>query len=59
MNGSSPAWKSNPLHPHYTAAAKAIKYVYKTDPDLTREGGSIPVAITFQVFVCTFSARFF
>ncbi|XKL60005.1 hypothetical protein PGB90_001021 [Kerria lacca] len=48
MNGSSPAWKSNPLHPHYTAAAKAIKYVYKTDPDLTREGGSIPVAITFQ-----------
>ncbi|KAH1008817.1 hypothetical protein HUJ05_009337 [Dendroctonus ponderosae] len=45
--GGSP-WTENPSHPHYTAAVKATKYVYNVDPDLTREGGSIPVTLTLQ-----------
>lgn len=30
------------------AASKAIEKVFKVTPDLTREGGSIPVTLTFQ-----------
>lgn len=30
------------------AAAKAVETVYKIKPDLTREGGSIPVTLSFQ-----------
>jgi nonspecific dipeptidase len=41
-------WTENPNHPHYQAAAKATKYVYKVEPDFTREGGSIPVTLTLQ-----------
>lgn len=41
-------WSEDPNHPHYQAAKKATKHVYKTDPDMTREGGSIPVTITLQ-----------
>ncbi|KAJ8950159.1 hypothetical protein NQ314_008012 [Rhamnusium bicolor] len=41
-------WTENPSHPHYGAAIKATRYVYNVDPDLTREGGSIPVTLTFQ-----------
>ncbi|XP_058790624.1 cytosolic non-specific dipeptidase [Phymastichus coffea] len=41
-------WSSNPDHPHYVAARLATKHVYKVDPDITREGGSIPVTLTFQ-----------
>ena len=29
------------------AAIKATEHVYKVKPDLTREGGSIPVTLTF------------
>lgn len=46
-HGGAP-WKEDPFHPHYTAAIKATKHVYNVDPDLTREGGSIPVTLTFQ-----------
>lgn len=42
------SWTENPDHPHYIAARKATKHVYKVDPDLCREGGSIPVTVTFQ-----------
>lgn len=49
LPGAAPAWKSNPDHPHYEAASKAVQYVYNIVPDFTREGGSIPVALTFQV----------
>ena len=31
-----------------TAGAAAIKRVFGVDPDFTREGGSIPVTISFQ-----------
>ncbi|KAK0077279.1 hypothetical protein PV325_004176 [Microctonus aethiopoides] len=46
-HGGKP-WTENPRHPHYLAARKATKYVYGVDPDLSREGGSIPVTLTFQ-----------
>lgn len=41
-------WTENPNHPHYQAAAKATRHVYKVVPDFTREGGSIPVTLTLQ-----------
>jgi acetylornithine deacetylase/succinyl-diaminopimelate desuccinylase-like protein len=37
------AWLSDPNHPNYEAAAKAIERVYGSKPDYTREGGSIPI----------------
>lgn len=30
------------------AASKAVEKVFKVKPDFTREGGSIPVTLTFQ-----------
>ncbi|XP_013763574.1 cytosolic non-specific dipeptidase-like, partial [Pundamilia nyererei] len=42
------AWVSDFNHPHYMAGRKAIKTVFGVEPDLTREGGSIPVTLTFQ-----------
>jgi len=41
-------WVSDFNHPHYQAGCKATKRVYGMEPDFTREGGSIPVALTFQ-----------
>lgn len=41
-------WLSSPDHPNYVAAAKAVETVYNVKPDLTREGGSIPVTLSFQ-----------
>jgi len=41
-------WLSDPDHPNYIAGAQATKMVYGVDPDLTREGGSIPVTLTLQ-----------
>jgi len=41
-------WLSDPDHPNYIAGSKATKMVYGVDPDLTREGGSIPVTLTLQ-----------
>lgn len=41
-------WMSDPNHPHYQAGRKAMKTVFGVEPDLTREGGSIPVTLTFQ-----------
>ena len=48
-------WMSDTNHPNYEAGRKATKYVYGVEPDLTREGGSIPVTLVLQVkdsFVC-------
>jgi nonspecific dipeptidase len=47
VHGGKP-WTEDPNHPHYVAASKATKHVYKVDPDMTREGGSIPVTLTLQ-----------
>ncbi|KAG2220198.1 hypothetical protein INT45_005371 [Circinella minor] len=41
-------WLASPEHWSYVAAAKAVERVYKVKPDLTREGGSIPITLTFQ-----------
>jgi len=41
-------WVSDPDHPNYVAGRNATKMVYGVDPDLTREGGSIPVTISLE-----------
>ncbi|KAJ2336152.1 hypothetical protein GGI00_000991 [Coemansia sp. RSA 2681] len=41
-------WYSSPNHPNFVAAARATERVYGVTPDLTREGGSIPVTLTFE-----------
>jgi Cys-Gly metallodipeptidase DUG1 len=41
-------WVASPNHPNFTAAAKAVERVWGVKPDLTREGGSIPVTLTFE-----------
>lgn len=46
-HGGKP-WTEDPKHPHYQAGIRATKYVYNVEPDLTREGGSIPVTLTLQ-----------
>lgn len=37
------SWLSDPKHPNYAAAARAIEKVYGVPPDYSREGGSIPI----------------
>ncbi|XP_070562901.1 cytosolic non-specific dipeptidase-like [Ptychodera flava] len=46
-HGGKP-WVSDFNHPHYMAGRRAMKTVFGVEPDLTREGGSIPVTLTFQ-----------
>lgn len=41
-------WVSDPFNASFTAAAKATKMVYGVEPDFTREGGSIPITLTFE-----------
>lgn len=41
-------WVASPKHWNFTAAAKAVENVWGVQPDLTREGGSIPVTLTFE-----------
>jgi hypothetical protein len=43
MTNGAVAWLSDPRHPNFEAAAKAIEKVYGVAPDYTREGGSIPI----------------
>lgn len=47
MEGANP-WLANYDHWNFRAAKIATQAVYKKDPDFTREGGSIPVTLTFQ-----------
>lgn len=46
-HGGKP-WTEDPQHPHYLAGKRATQHVYKVEPDMTREGGSIPVTLTLQ-----------
>ncbi|OWF54759.1 cytosolic non-specific dipeptidase-like isoform X2 [Mizuhopecten yessoensis] len=46
-HGGKP-WVSDYNDPNFVAGRKAMKTVYGVEPDLTREGGSIPVTLTFQ-----------
>jgi Cys-Gly metallodipeptidase DUG1 len=41
-------WVASPKHWNFSAASKAVKEVFGVEPDMTREGGSIPVTITFE-----------
>lgn len=41
-------WVASPNHWNFTAAAKATERVWGVKPDFTREGGSIPVTLTFE-----------
>ncbi|PHH76690.1 hypothetical protein CDD80_1328 [Ophiocordyceps camponoti-rufipedis] len=41
-------WKASPKHWNFSAAAKATERVWGVEPDFTREGGSIPVTLTFE-----------
>ncbi|BFZ65275.1 hypothetical protein YB2330_006440 [Saitoella coloradoensis] len=41
-------WVASPDHWNYRAAATAVESVFGVSPDLTREGGSIPVTLTFE-----------
>jgi len=45
--GAGKPWVADHRHWNFEAAKRATKAVYKQDPDLTREGGSIPVTLTF------------
>ncbi|KLO15516.1 CNDP dipeptidase [Schizopora paradoxa] len=46
LHGGKP-WMADPTHWNYVAATKATEAIYNKKPDLTREGGSIPVTLTF------------
>jgi Cys-Gly metallodipeptidase DUG1 len=41
-------WVASPKHWNFEAAAKAVERVWGVRPDFTREGGSIPVTLTFE-----------
>jgi acetylornithine deacetylase/succinyl-diaminopimelate desuccinylase-like protein len=45
---SAKAWLSDPKHPNYLAAAKAVERVFGQTPDMTREGGSIPITSAIE-----------
>ena len=47
-SGHGEAWYGNPNGFLFEAGKKATKMVYNQDPDMTREGGSIPVTLEFQ-----------
>lgn len=51
-------WISDVDHPNFRAGRNAVRRVYGVEPDLTREGGSIPITLTFQVS-SSFSFVFF
>lgn len=41
-------WVSDPRNWSFRAAARATKKVWNVEPDYTREGGSIPITLSFQ-----------
>ena len=63
MGHAGKPWVADFEHPHYQAGIRAVKKVFGVEPDMTREGGSIPVTLAFQeltgstffvVLVCSF-----
>jgi len=46
LHGGKP-WVADVNHWNFEAARKAIEAIWKKSPDYTREGGSIPVTLTF------------
>ncbi|KAI1285545.1 Cytosolic non-specific dipeptidase [Halotydeus destructor] len=47
FHGGRP-WITDPFGPNFEAGKRATKLVYGVEPDFNREGGSIPVTLTFQ-----------
>jgi nonspecific dipeptidase len=45
---SGPAWYCKPSHPNFQCGIKATQRVYGVMPEMTREGGSIPITLTFE-----------
>lgn len=41
-------WVASPKHWNFAAAGRAVESVFGVKPDLTREGGSIPITLTFE-----------
>ncbi|PGH16091.1 hypothetical protein AJ80_05306 [Polytolypa hystricis UAMH7299] len=41
-------WVASPNHWNFKAASKAVEQVFGVVPDMTREGGSIPITLTFE-----------
>ncbi|KAH9900323.1 peptidase family M20/M25/M40 [Xylariomycetidae sp. FL2044] len=41
-------WVASPNHWNFRAASKATERVWGVEPDFTREGGSIPITLTFE-----------
>ena len=41
-------WVSDPFNESFSAASKATEHVWNVKPDFTREGGSIPITLTFE-----------
>ncbi|KAI4094784.1 MAG: hypothetical protein LQ344_002030 [Seirophora lacunosa] len=48
LQHAGPWWVASPKHWNFSAAGKAVERVFGVKPDLTREGGSIPITITFE-----------
>lgn len=47
LSGGRP-WVSDFNHSHYIAGRRAVERVFGVAPDMTREGGSIPVTLSFE-----------
>lgn len=47
-HGGKP-WLGDYNDGNFQAGVRAMKRVFDVEPDFTREGGSIPVTLTFQV----------
>lgn len=48
MEHGAAAWVSPVDSPNYMAARRAVEAVFGVAPDLTREGGSIPITLTLE-----------
>ena len=56
MNHSGIHWLSDPNHPHIEAGRRAIRHTFGMDPDMTRDGCSIPITLIMQVCpLCMYS----
>lgn len=42
-------WLSDPNHPHIQAGRRAVRQTFGVDPDMTRDGCSIPITLIMQV----------
>lgn len=51
MTHGAKSWVSDINHTNFKAARAAVKHVYNVEPDLTREGGSIPITINLEVSI--------